>query len=162
MAANPRVNSVVGRRRTRPQGDREHRHRRGHRSRACWFPSSATRTACSLADQSRRSRDLADRARAGACAPRSTRAGPSRSSNIGMYGISSFTPIINPPQVGILGVGGDRGPPGPRARWQPGASPKMLHLCFTYDHRALDGAESSAFLAAVKDAPGGVALHLVI
>ena len=104
----------------------------------------------SLAEQSLRSRDLADRARARRLRPEEFEGGTFTVSNIGMYGITSFTPIINPPQVGILGVGAIED----RLALDSDGLPvllKMLHLSFTFDHRALDGAESSAFLIAVKD-----------
>ncbi len=68
---------------------------------------------------------------------------------LGMAGVDFFTPIINPPNVAILGVGrihdavaweGDR----PVRRQQ-------LTLSLTIDHRAVDGAPGAAFLAAVRD-----------
>jgi len=114
----------------------------------------------SLAEQSRLSRDLAERARGRRLRPEEFEGGTFTVSNIGMYGISFFTPIINPPQVGILGVGAIED----RLALGPEGSPilrRMLHLSFTFDHRALDGAESSAFLAAVKDLLEEP-LHLVI
>lgn len=54
-------------------------------------------------------------------------------SNLGGLGIDSFTPIVNPPQVAILGVG----------RIREGA----MTLSLTIDHRALDGAPGAEFLA---------------
>lgn len=104
----------------------------------------------SLPEQSRRSRDLAERARTRRLRPEEFEGGTFTVSNIGMYGISAFTPIINPPQVGILGVGAVE----ERLALDLDGRPvvrKVLNLCFTFDHRALDGAESSAFLAALRD-----------
>ncbi len=68
--------------------------------------------------------------------------------NLGMYGVDSFTPIINPPEVAILGIGRitekpTRGPQG--GVWQ-----QMLTLSLTFDHRAVDGAPAAAFLQAVS------------
>jgi pyruvate dehydrogenase E2 component (dihydrolipoamide acetyltransferase) len=103
----------------------------------------------SLPEQALRSKDLAERARARRLRPDELEGGTFTISNIGMYGITSFTPIINQPQVGILGVGAieDRLVLG--ADGQP-VQRKMLHLSFTFDHRAIDGVESSAFLVSVK------------
>jgi pyruvate dehydrogenase E2 component (dihydrolipoamide acetyltransferase) len=103
-----------------------------------------------VAELSRRARDLADRARARRLKPDELEGGTFTVSNVGMYGVSHFTPIINQPQVGILGVGaaeerlalGSAGTP---------VSRKALPLSFTFDHRALDGAEAAAFLKAVRD-----------
>lgn len=103
----------------------------------------------SLPEQALRSKDLADRARARRLRPEELEAGTFTVSNIGMYGITSFTPIINQPQVGILGVGAIED----RLALGPDRLPRvqnMLHISFTFDHRAMDGAESSSFLVAVK------------
>ncbi|HCM27787.1 MAG: hypothetical protein A2Z99_10170 [Treponema sp. GWB1_62_6] len=104
----------------------------------------------SLPELSLRVKDLAGRARARRLRPEELEGGTFTISNIGMYGgATSFTPIINQPQVGILGIGAleerlflEAGVPVVRT---------MLHLSFSFDHRALDGAESSSFIKAVKD-----------
>lgn len=67
-------------------------------------------------------------------------------SNLGMFGITEFTAIINPPQVAILAVG----------RLRPldlgdGPVPAMT-ATLSCDHRAIDGAEGARFLAALQDA----------
>ncbi len=65
-------------------------------------------------------------------------------SNLGLYGIESFTPVINPPQVALLGVNAIT----ERIRTVDGqitAYPAM-GLSLTYDHRAVDGAPASRFL----------------
>ena len=68
-------------------------------------------------------------------------------STLGMYGVDSFTPIINTPQAGILGVNrifdgvawdGDRP-----------LKAKKMNLSLTWDHRVLDGAPAAEFLAQV-------------
>ena len=70
-------------------------------------------------------------------------------SSLGSSGIDFFTPVVNPPNVAILGVGrlhdgvawdGDR----PVRR-------TMMTLSLTIDHRAIDGAPGAAFLSAVRD-----------
>jgi pyruvate dehydrogenase E2 component (dihydrolipoamide acetyltransferase) len=68
---------------------------------------------------------------------------------LGMFGIDSFTPIINAPQVGILGVNRIRD----EVAWD-GATPvkqQRMTLSLTWDHRALDGAPAAAFLGTVRD-----------
>ncbi len=70
-------------------------------------------------------------------------------STLGMFGVDSFTPILNPPEVGILGVNRLRDD----VRWE-GERPvrqKAMTLSLTWDHRALDGAPAAQFLASVKD-----------
>lgn len=59
-------------------------------------------------------------------------------SNLGMYGIEEFDPIINPPQAAILAVG---------AAAPDGAGRLMLRLTLGCDHRVLTGAEAAPFLA---------------
>ncbi|MDP3177541.1 MAG: dihydrolipoamide acetyltransferase family protein [Spirochaetaceae bacterium] len=103
-----------------------------------------------LAELSRRSKDLADRARSRRLRPEELEEGTFTVSNIGMYGVTHFTPIINQPQVGILGIGGTED----RLALGPAGMPvvrKVLPLSFTFDHRALDGIEASAFVKSVKD-----------
>ncbi len=71
-------------------------------------------------------------------------------SNLGMFGVSSFTSIINPPQGAILSVGAveDRVVPRDGA---PAIRP-MLTLTLTCDHRVIDGAIGAQFLQAIKAA----------
>ncbi len=67
--------------------------------------------------------------------------------NLGMYSIDAFTPIINPPEIAILGVGrlneklvrvqGE-------AEWR-----QVMTLSLTFDHRAVDGAPAAAFLQTI-------------
>ncbi|MEI6875553.1 MAG: 2-oxo acid dehydrogenase subunit E2, partial [Spirochaetota bacterium] len=94
-------------------------------------------------------KDLADRARSRRLRLDELEGGTFTVSNIGMYGVTGFTPIINQPQVGILGIGTIE----ERLVLGPDRSPmsrKMLHLSFTFDHRALDGVEASAFMVSLK------------
>ena len=68
-------------------------------------------------------------------------------SSLGMYGVDSFTPIINQPEAGILGV--NRIADG--LAWQ-GDKPvrvRQMNLSLTWDHRILDGAPAAGFLAEV-------------
>jgi pyruvate dehydrogenase E2 component (dihydrolipoamide acetyltransferase) len=70
-------------------------------------------------------------------------------SALGMFGVDSFTPILNAPETGILGV--NRLYDG--VEWD-GAVPvkrAMMRLSLTWDHRVLDGAPAALFLRAVKE-----------
>ena len=65
-------------------------------------------------------------------------------SNVGSLGVEMFTPIINPPQVGILGVCGTI----TRIKEVNGEIKpyQAMPLCLTYDHRAVDGSPASRFM----------------
>ncbi len=65
-------------------------------------------------------------------------------SNLGMYGVDSFIPIINPPEVGILGVGTIKQVP-VIIDGNIGIRP-VMKLCLSADHRAVDGAAAAEFL----------------
>ncbi len=71
-------------------------------------------------------------------------------SNVGTMGIESFTPVVNPPQTGILGVNTleTRIKLGKEGEIIPYTS---MALSLSYDHRALDGAPASRFLKELKD-----------
>ena len=71
-------------------------------------------------------------------------------SNLGTMGIESFTPVVNPPQTGILGVNTLE------TRVKLGKNGEVIpytamNLSLSYDHRALDGAPASRFLKDLKD-----------
>ncbi len=89
-------------------------------------------------------RDLADRARGGALSPDDLAGAVFTVTNLGMYGVTSFDPLIDPPQVAILGVGAAC----PRFVLQAGqpAERRVLDLALSIDHRLLDGAAGGAFL----------------
>jgi pyruvate dehydrogenase E2 component (dihydrolipoamide acetyltransferase) len=102
----------------------------------------------SLGDLARAARDLADRARSGRLTPDDMADGTFTVTNLGGLGVEYFTPIINPPQAGILGVGKIQERPvvlggGIHVR-------SMMTLCLAFDHRLIDGAPAAKFLAAVK------------
>jgi len=103
----------------------------------------------SLTGLSAKTSELAAKARAGALKNEEMSGGTFTVSNIGMYGITSFTPIINPPEAAILGVcavedvlalDGEKV-----------VNRNMMGLSLAYDHRIVDGAESSLFLKELKD-----------
>ena len=95
----------------------------------------------SLAELSRELKTLAEECRSGTVAPELLTGGSFTVSNLGQFGIESFTPILNPPQTGILGVNTVTH----RVREDGSVYPCMT-LSLTYDHRALDGAPASKFL----------------
>jgi len=71
-------------------------------------------------------------------------------SNLGAYGIEMFTPVINLPQVGILGVNTIINRPAEMGNGTFGFIP-YIGLSLTYDHRALDGGPASLFLKTIKE-----------
>jgi pyruvate dehydrogenase E2 component (dihydrolipoamide acetyltransferase) len=70
-------------------------------------------------------------------------------SNLGNYGVEMFTPVINLPQVGILGVNTIVQRPATLSDGSFGFLP-FMGLSLTYDHRALDGGPATVFLAEIK------------
>jgi pyruvate dehydrogenase E2 component (dihydrolipoyllysine-residue acetyltransferase) len=101
--------------------------------------------------------DIAQRARDGETQLEEMQGGTFTITNIGSLGGRSFTPLINHPQVAILGMA--------RASWQPVTrgrddTPEMtivtrylLPLILAFDHRLLDGADAARFL--------GLVIHLL-
>lgn len=94
------------------------------------------------------SKDLIDRARNGGLRPEEYQGGTFTISNLGMYGVESFSAIINPPQVAILAVGGiSKEPVYQDGQFVPA---DIMQLTISADHRVTDGAEAARFLADVK------------
>jgi pyruvate dehydrogenase E2 component (dihydrolipoamide acetyltransferase) len=102
----------------------------------------------SLDDIARESRDLIERARRDALRREEIEGGSFSISNLGMYGVSSFDAIINPPQVAILAVGTVA--PRPLVRHGSLGVAEMATLTLSSDHRAVDGAQAAAFLATLR------------
>jgi pyruvate dehydrogenase E2 component (dihydrolipoamide acetyltransferase) len=88
--------------------------------------------------------DLAERAREDALSVDEVTGGTFTVTNLGMYGVDAFTPIINPPEVAILGVGRITEELA-LINGQVAARSKMA-LSLTIDHRVVDGAPGAAFL----------------
>lgn len=93
---------------------------------------------------------LAERARNGALNRDEIEGGSFTVSNLGMFGVSDFTAIINPPQVGILAVGAAERRPVVRDEQVVPAT--MTTLTLSADHRVIDGAVAAEFLATLKGA----------
>ena len=95
-------------------------------------------------------KDLATRARDNKLTPDEYKGSTFSVSNLGMYGIETFTPIINQPDACILGVAAaqqelDIDSDGKLFKKQ------VMRLCLTMDHRLLDGAVAAKFLADLRD-----------
>lgn len=95
------------------------------------------------------SRLLVDRARRGALSPDDVSGGTFTITNLGGYGIEMFTPIINPPEAAILGIG--RVAERPSIHEGEICKRTLVHLSLTFDHRLADGAPASRFLLRLKD-----------
>lgn len=91
---------------------------------------------------------LASRARAGQLTAEQVAAATFTVTNSGAYGSLFFTPIINQPQVGILGMG--KVTDTPVVRGGQVVVRKMMYLCLSYDHRAVDGAPAVQFLQCLR------------
>ncbi len=102
----------------------------------------------SLTELAAESRALAARTREGRPRPEEVTGGTFTITNLGANEIDAFTPIINPPQVAILGVG--------RVAEKPVivngeiSKGETMYLSLTFDHRVIDGAPAAAFLQTIK------------
>jgi pyruvate dehydrogenase E2 component (dihydrolipoamide acetyltransferase) len=103
----------------------------------------------SLKEIAQEARALAEKARTGKLTVEDVSGGTFTVSNLGMYGVDGFTPIINAPQIGILGVG--RIVEKPVIYRGEVAKRSMMVLSLTFDHRIIDGAPAGAFLQTVAD-----------
>ena len=97
-------------------------------------------------------RALVDRARQGRSLPDDLTGGTFTITNLGMYDIDAFTPVINLPEAAILGVGrialkwvyDPASPAAPVLR-------QMWTLSLVFDHRLVDGAPAARFLQSIKE-----------
>ncbi len=114
-----------------------------------------------LATIARELADLSERARAGTLSPDEVSGGTFTVSNLGMFGVTAFDAIINPPQAAILAVGkaerrlyvGDTDDP---------RVGRFATATLSCDHRVIDGAVGARFLQSVKtfvEAPGRLLLR---
>lgn len=114
----------------------------------------------SLLNVARESKTLIDRARSGRLTAGEMQGGALTITNLGAYGIDAFTPVINYPELSILGLGTIRREPVvvaddrivPRDR---------ITLSLTFDHAAVDGAPAAAFLQDIVAAIDNPAAHLL-
>ena len=112
----------------------------------------------SLTEISAEIKELAKLAREGGLPMEKLRGGTFTITNLGMYGIESFTPIINQPEVAILGVTTMED----RAVVRGGeiVIRPMMTLSLTFDHRVVDGSVAAEFLQRVKNLLENPALML--
>jgi pyruvate dehydrogenase E2 component (dihydrolipoamide acetyltransferase) len=104
----------------------------------------------SVHDLAREMAEVADRARQKKISADDMRGGTFTLTNLGGIGGTSFTPIINYPEVAILGLSRGRLQP----VWQGNGqiAPRlMLPLSLSYDHRIIDGAEAARFSRCIVD-----------
>jgi pyruvate dehydrogenase E2 component (dihydrolipoamide acetyltransferase) len=93
--------------------------------------------------------ELADKARKKSLSMEEVSSGTFTITNLGMLGVSTFVPIINPPQAAILGVG--------KMEQRPVVIDGKIevrtrvNLSLVFDHRIVDGAEAARFLQTLKD-----------
>jgi pyruvate dehydrogenase E2 component (dihydrolipoamide acetyltransferase) len=102
----------------------------------------------SLREIARETRGLAERVRAGTVTPPELSGGTFTVSNLGMYGVTDFTAVINPPQAAILAVGALAQRPVVR----DGALVvrNTMGVTLVCDHRILYGADAAEFLARIR------------
>ena len=92
--------------------------------------------------------DLIEKARTGKLSKEELSDGTFTITNLGMFGVEIFTPIINPPETAILGIG--------KVTEKPVVVNKeiivkpMMYLSLSYDHRVIDGAPAAQLLQKVK------------
>jgi pyruvate dehydrogenase E2 component (dihydrolipoamide acetyltransferase) len=101
-----------------------------------------------LAAISNSMKDLGARAKAGKLKPEEFQGGGFSISNLGMFGVSEFAAIINPPQSAILAVGA--GEKRPVVKGDNLAVATVMTVTLSCDHRVVDGALGSEFLATLK------------
>ncbi|CDZ74592.1 TPP-dependent acetoin dehydrogenase complex, E2 component, dihydrolipoyllysine-residue acetyltransferase [Peptoniphilus sp. ING2-D1G] len=101
-----------------------------------------------LKEISQEIKELSKKARNNELSPDDLKGGTFTISNIGMYGVDSFTPIINQPELAILGVNAVKD----EVVVENGniVIKPMLNLSLTADHRAIDGAVAAEFLSTLK------------
>lgn len=102
----------------------------------------------SLIELAKSIKEVSARARSGQLDPSEMSGSTFTITNLGAYGVEHFTPVINPPEAGILGVGAAADQPvWENEGWE---RRRMLPLSLTFDHRILDGAPAALFLQTIK------------
>jgi pyruvate dehydrogenase E2 component (dihydrolipoamide acetyltransferase) len=102
----------------------------------------------SLREVAQETRRLIDRVAEGQFAPEDLQGGTFTITNLGGFEIEAFTPIINPPECAVLGVG--RIAPQPVVREGEIVVRSTVVLSLTFDHRLVDGAPAARFLQRIK------------
>jgi pyruvate dehydrogenase E2 component (dihydrolipoamide acetyltransferase) len=103
-------------------------------------------------------RELSEKARQGTLTVDEVTGGTFTVTTLGMYDVDVFTPIVNPPQCAILGVGRVKEVPAFLARGESASGGEgdqvvrrsVLNLSLSFDHRVVDGAPAAEFLRRIK------------
>ncbi len=109
--------------------------------RGLMVPTLMAAETMSLAELSANAKTLIKETQGGAISPDKLSGGTFTVTNLGSLGVESFTPVINPPQVAILGVCAIT-----QRIKADGTTYPAMGLSLTFDHRALDGAPAARFL----------------
>ncbi len=112
--------------------------------RGLMVPTVACAEKLSLSELAKASKSVITEAQSGTISPDKLKGASFTVSNLGAMGVESFTPVINPPQTGILGVCSLT-----KRVKEVGGAPVFypcIPLSLTFDHRALDGAPAARFL----------------
>jgi len=112
-------------------------------------PHVADADAMTLPELADAIRELTQTVRSGRATPASLTGGTFSLTNFGVFGVDAGTPILNPPEAGILGLGAVR-----RRPWEHEgeiALRDVMTLSLSFDHRLVDGEQGSRFLASVGD-----------
>ncbi|WP_311172570.1 2-oxo acid dehydrogenase subunit E2 [Halobellus ordinarius] len=106
----------------------------------------------SFAEISQERRQLTARVQAGEYSMSTFQGGTFTVSNLGPLGVDSFTPVINPPEVAILGVNRISETVVPEENSENGiGTEKRLTLDLSFDHRVVDGADAARFLGTLTE-----------
>ncbi len=103
----------------------------------------------SVAEIDQEINELGIKARAGQLTPDDMKGSTFTVTNSGVFGSLIFTPIINLPEVAVLGMG--KVADTPVVRNGQVVPAKVMYLCLSYDHRAVDGSSAVQFLQSVKN-----------
>jgi pyruvate dehydrogenase E2 component (dihydrolipoamide acetyltransferase) len=105
----------------------------------------------SLAEIGQTSRELAAKVRDGSVTPAELSGGTFTVSNLGMFGLDSFTAVVNPPQAAILAIGSLKPRPVVAGDGLTIVARPTVHVSLACDHRILYGAEGARFLARLNE-----------
>ena len=114
-------------------------------ARGLMVPTLFNANKLSLTEISKASKGLVEQCQQGTISPDGLKGGSFTVTNLGTLDIESFTPVLNPPQTGILGVCNIV------ERTKNGSTYPAMGLSLTFDHRALDGAPAAKFLKDLKN-----------
>ena len=112
-------------------------------------PVIRTAAGARLDELSRESKDVIQRARSGRLAAADNSPAAITVSNLGMYGVSSFTAMVTPPQIMVLSVGTVRRVPVFNEANEVVAR-SVMTLTLGSDHRVVNGAQAASFLATIR------------